>query len=104
MDEGSIECLQPGINLGAHVRHLTKRAVGGVQGGVVAGGLEYRQRLLEERGQPPRRRRAQLQGTIVERAELGPVAVRLLEVVAEDLVELHEVPSVLLEPGREALV
>ena len=44
------------------------------------------------------------QGAVVGRPELGPVAAGLLEVVAEDLVQLDELGAVLLEPGREALV
>ena len=41
---------------------------------------------------------------VVGQPELGPVAVGLLEVVAEELVELDERGRVLLEPESEALV
>src|SRR5829696_8804395 len=41
---------------------------------------------------------------VLGQPELRAVAARLLEVVAEDLVELDESGSGLLEPGREALV
>ena len=47
---------------------------------------------------------ADLGRRVVERAELDAVAVGLLEVVADDLVELHEVGAELGEPGSEALV
>ena len=39
---------------------------------------------------------------VVERPELRAVAVRLLEVVADDLVQLDERGAVLLEPGRRS--
>ena len=53
-------------------------------------------------GQAPPRRRGQL--AVAGSPELGAVAAGLLEVVAEDLVQLDELGAVLLEPGREALV
>ena len=54
-------------------------------------------RSAARRGKRPSRR--------VEGSELGAVAVRLLEVVAEELVELeHAVAGALLEPGGVALV
>ena len=49
----------------------------------------------------PRRGR---RNAVVGHPELGAVAAGLLEVVAEDLVQLDEVGSVLLQPEREALV
>jgi hypothetical protein len=48
---GPLVCLQYGVHLRAHVRHRPERGVSGVEGEVVAGGLEHGQRLLEERGQ-----------------------------------------------------
>ena len=53
------------------------------------------------RQSPPRRRR---QCDVLRCPELGAVATGLLEVVAEDLVQLDELGPVLLEPGGEALV
>ncbi len=53
-------------------------------------------------GQAPPRRRGQL--FVGRHPELGSVAAGLLEVVAEDLVQLDELGAVLLEPGCEALV
>ena len=53
---GPLVCLQRRVHLPAHVRHLSERGVGGVEGEVVAGGLEDGQRLLDERGQPARSR------------------------------------------------
>ena len=53
-------------------------------------------------GQAAPRRRGQL--AVVGQPELGAVAAGLLEVVAEDLVQLDELGAVLLEPGGEALV
>ena len=52
--------------------------------------------------QAPPRRRGQL--VVVGQPELGAVAAGLLEVVAEDLVQLDELGPVLLQPGCEALV
>ena len=53
-------------------------------------------------GQAPPRRGGQL--VVVGHPELGAVAAGLLEVVAEDLVQLDELGPVLLQPGCEALV
>ena len=60
---------------------------------------------------PPLRRRRARRGPVaeradlvVDRAELGAVAVAPLEVVAEDLVECDELGAVLFQPGGEALV
>ena len=52
---GPLVCLQPRVRPRAHVRHLPERVVGDVEGEVVAGGLEHRQRLLDERVQLLRR-------------------------------------------------
>ena len=54
------------------------------------------------RRQTPPRRRGQL--VVGGQPELGAVAARLLEVVAQDLVQLDELGPVLLQPGCEALV
>ena len=59
-------------------------------------------RSLAAGGQAAPRRRGQR--VVSGQAELGTVARPLLEVVAEDLVELDEITAVLLEPGREARV
>jgi hypothetical protein len=48
---GPVECLKPGVHSCAHGRHPADRVVAGVQGDIVAGGLEHRQRPLEEGGQ-----------------------------------------------------
>ena len=53
-------------------------------------------------GQAPPRRRGQ--HAVVGQPELDAVAAGLLEVVAEDLVQLDELGPVLLQPGGEALV
>ena len=53
-------------------------------------------------GQAAPRRRGQ--HVVVGQPELGAVAAGLLEVVAEDLVQLDELGPVLLQPGGEALV
>ena len=53
------------------------------------------------RGQVPRCARGDLR---CRGAELGPVPRRLLEVVAEDLVQLDEVGASLRDPGGESLV
>src|SRR6266511_25262 len=52
MHEGALTCLQPRVKLAAHARHLAERAVSDIQREIVTGRLEYRQRLLDERGQP----------------------------------------------------
>ena len=52
--------------------------------------------------QAPPRRRGQL--VVCGQPELGAVAAGLLEVVAEDLVQLNQLCPVLLQPGCEALV
>ena len=57
------------------------------------------------RAQVPRRLGAEPPPVVVDRAELGPVAERLLEVVAEDLFVLGEPgPERVGEPGGEAFV
>ena len=57
------------------------------------------------RAQTPRRLGAEPPPVVVDRAELGPVAERLLEVVAEDLLVLGEPgPERVGEPGGEAFV
>ena len=48
-----------------------------------------RERATARRGEPPRRVAADLVALLVERAELAEIAVRLLEVIAEDLLELE---------------
>jgi hypothetical protein len=55
MYEGALARVEPRIAPAAHVRHMPERGVADVQGQVVAGRLEYRERLLDERGQLPRR-------------------------------------------------
>ena len=59
-------------------------------------------RAVAAGGQAPPRRRGQL--VVGGHPELGAVAAGLLEVVAEDLVQLDELGPVLLQPGCEALV
>ena len=56
------------------------------------------------RRQSLRRATGDIALAVVHRAELGRVAVCLLEVVADDLVELDQVLPVLLQPGCESLV
>ena len=48
-----------------------------------------RERAAARRGEPARRVAADLVALLVERAELAEIAVRLLEVIAEDLLELE---------------
>ena len=61
-------------------------------------------RSLGATGEPFGRPSGELRGDVVERPELGPVAVGLLEVVADDLVQLDQVGAVLLEPEGKSLV
>src|SRR5947208_11363306 len=51
MGEGPLVCLQPRVDLPAHVRYLPERVVGGVEGEVVAGGVEKGERVLDQGGQ-----------------------------------------------------
>jgi hypothetical protein len=44
------------------------------------------------------------QDAVVGRPELSAVAAGLLEVVAQDLVQLDKLGAVVLQPAREALV
>ena len=54
--------------------------------------------------EPLARAPGEIAPVLVDRPELGAVAIRLLEVVADDLVQLDEVGAVLLEPVGEPLV
>jgi hypothetical protein len=54
--------------------------------------------------EPPARPLADRRRRAVQRAELDAIAVRVLEVVPDDLVQLDEAGAVLLEPEGEALV
>ena len=47
---------------------------------------------------------AEVTRTLVQRPELAPVPVRLLEVIADELVRLDELRRAFAEPVREALV
>ena len=51
MSNGPLESLHLRVHLRAHVRHPREGDVCDVQGEVIVGGLEHRQRLLDERSQ-----------------------------------------------------
>ena len=63
--------------------------------------VEVPPRTFSRRRQSPR---SLLREFRVEPTELGLVAGGLLEVIAEDLVQLHEALAMHVEPSREAVV
>ena len=70
-----------------------------------AGNVATRERAAAGGREPPRRVLADLPAAVVERPELGEVPPRLLEVVAEDLLELDSAVAVrLVGPRDEARV
>ena len=78
-----------------------------------AGSLEQvdsRRRVGASVGSPPRRGEAlgglfsESLSPVARPPELDEAAVRVLEVVAEDLVEFDQIRTVLFEPNREAFV
>ena len=63
-----------------------------------------RVRVVARGGEPLRRSVGERPHPVVERAELGAIPVRLLEVIPDDLVALAQRPRRLVEPRREPLV
>ena len=63
-----------------------------------------RVRVVARGGEPLRRSVGERPRPVVERAELGAIPVRLLEVISDDLVALPQRPRRLVEPRREPLV
>ena len=61
MGAGPLVRLQCSVHPTAHERHVRKRVVGDVESEVVAGSLEYGQRLLDKPRQPLSRRALRLE-------------------------------------------
>ena len=66
--------------------------------------VSSRVRVVARGGEPLRRSVGERPRAVVERAELGAIPVRLLEVIPDDLVALAQRPRRLVEPRREPLV